>query len=264
MCRLCDIKNAAPIMIFGESEYERIINGIIRKDITTRSLDYKTYKATADKLTEAVLKGFGSEGGYGTGRESVLKGMKRNVFYFSGAKTYQQTREISTKLARMMAGKGETKTLSDFKAEAKKILTTYNENYLTAEYNFAMAQGLAADEWLNYTNDAELYPNLTYRTVGDGRVRTEHAALDGVTLPIGHHFWRKNFPPNDWNCRCNASQEGPDAKLTPVKEVPRIEIPKIFQMNAGRDRIVFSKHHPYFRVAKQDKEFAKRNFDLSV
>lgn len=43
-----------------------------------------------------------------------------------------------------------------------------------------------------------------YVTVGDARVRSEHLKLEGVKLPKDHAFWRTNFPPNGWNCRCQA------------------------------------------------------------
>lgn len=43
-----------------------------------------------------------------------------------------------------------------------------------------------------------------YVTVGDGRVRDSHAALDGTRLPKDDPFWRRFMPPNGWNCRCQA------------------------------------------------------------
>lgn len=50
----------------------------------------------------------------------------------------------------------------------------------------------------------EILWGYTYVTVGDDRVREEHAALDGVTLPKDDPFWQRFFPPNGWNCRCQA------------------------------------------------------------
>lgn len=41
-----------------------------------------------------------------------------------------------------------------------------------------------------------------YSTVGDSRVRPEHRALEGVTLPKNDDFWQIFWPPNGWNCRC--------------------------------------------------------------
>lgn len=48
----------------------------------------------------------------------------------------------------------------------------------------------------------EILWGYTYYTVGDDRVREEHAALDGVTLPKDHPLWASIWPPNGWNCRC--------------------------------------------------------------
>ena len=53
---------------------------------------------------------------------------------------------------------------------------------------------------------AELLPMLTYQTVGDGRVRPEHAMLDEISRPVGDKFWNTYFPPNGWNCRCTVLQ----------------------------------------------------------
>jgi len=44
----------------------------------------------------------------------------------------------------------------------------------------------------------------TYQTVGDDRVRETHAMIEGVTLPKTSKFWEDNYPPNGYNCRCQA------------------------------------------------------------
>lgn len=43
-----------------------------------------------------------------------------------------------------------------------------------------------------------------YVTVEDSRVRPTHAILDGVCLPKDHPFWKAFYPPNGFNCRCQA------------------------------------------------------------
>lgn len=43
-----------------------------------------------------------------------------------------------------------------------------------------------------------------YVTAGDDRVRLTHAILDGVTLPKDNPFWQQFYPPNGYNCRCQA------------------------------------------------------------
>jgi len=42
-----------------------------------------------------------------------------------------------------------------------------------------------------------------YVTVGDERVRDEHAGFDGTRLPKSNEFWQIFTPPNGWNCRCS-------------------------------------------------------------
>ena len=267
MCQLCLTNKAEkPIKIFGESDYERVINGIIQGSITTSSLDYETYSKIAEALTVALYNGFGStldDLSYSSERYTLLRDMRQNVYYFSGAKTYQQTREVSNKLKELFSGKGEIKTLGDFKKEAMRVLVNYNENYLTTEYNFAISQGLSANKWSEIEQDKDLYGCLKYVTVGDGRVRPEHAALDGIVRPVGDSFWKKYYPPNGWNCRCTVMQV--DCGDTPPSDIKGLKVenvPDIFRMNAGLDRIVFSKKHPYFKVADKDKQLARLNWNL--
>ena len=50
----------------------------------------------------------------------------------------------------------------------------------------------------------EILWGYEYNTVGDNRVRPDHAELDGVTLPKEDSFWRLFYPPNGYNCRCVA------------------------------------------------------------
>lgn len=56
---------------------------------------------------------------------------------------------------------------------------------------------------------AEQHPDIDeilwgykYSTVGDDRVRDQHAALEGITLTKDDPFWQRFYPPNGWNCRC--------------------------------------------------------------
>jgi SPP1 gp7 family putative phage head morphogenesis protein len=50
----------------------------------------------------------------------------------------------------------------------------------------------------------EILWGYKYVTVGDDRVREEHAAIDGTVLPKDDAFWQRFYPPNGWNCRCQA------------------------------------------------------------
>lgn len=64
-------------------------------------------------------------------------------------------------------------------------------------------QGAAWQQY-NEPDVDEILWGYEYITVGDGRVRAAHEDMDGVTLPKLDPFWRTNWPPNGYNCRCSA------------------------------------------------------------
>lgn len=64
----------------------------------------------------------------------------------------------------------------------------------------------------------DIHWGYKYVTVGDSRVREQHEALEGITLPKNDLFWSRFFPPNGWNCRCQA--------ISIYEERPRIRPPK--------------------------------------
>jgi len=83
-------------------------------------------------------------------------------------------------------------------------------------------QAYSAAAW--HTLQAQRAPYWQYQSLGDGRVRPSHAALDGIVLPAGSHFWESHFPPWEWGCRCQvlplsaadvAALEQSDAALPP-------------------------------------------------
>ena len=67
-----------------------------------------------------------------------------------------------------------------------------------------IAQGYAAGSWnaLQSPDLQEVLEGFTYTTVGDMRVRPEHATWDGFTGPKDHPFFSTHWPPCSWNCRC--------------------------------------------------------------
>jgi SPP1 gp7 family putative phage head morphogenesis protein len=268
MCGYCDVENKykEPLNVFTEEDYERLIQGIAAGVITTQKLDFNTYQLIARKLSEGVSLGFGkdiNEVQFGSADYKMLFDLRRNVYVFSGAKTYQEVREVVDLL--VYREKNEIRSFSDFKKKAKDVLVRYNEEYLQAEYNSAIAQSRSASQWMEFEKNSELYPMLTYHTVGDGRVRPTHAALNNISRPVDDKFWNNYMPPNGWNCRCTVLQGDDGVEKTNLKgfKQPK-DVPDIFMMNPGKDRIVFSPKHPYFKVEPKDKMLARNNFNLPI
>ena len=64
----------------------------------------------------------------------------------------------------------------------------------------------AHGRWQRIERLKERMPWLRYVSVLDDRTRPEHAAWHGTVLPVDHPFWRTNYPPNGWRCRCIVQQ----------------------------------------------------------
>lgn len=69
-----------------------------------------------------------------------------------------------------------------------------------------MQSAYAAGQWDDIVAQSDLAPYLLYDAVDDHRTRPEHAAWDGIVLPITDPWWKTHYPPNGWNCRCTVIQ----------------------------------------------------------
>ncbi len=204
--------------------------------------------ATCDTLTEPLHN-------IGLRQEvppELTAAIDENTFYFSGFKTHHELVEAS----RLLKGDdGNFKPFEQFRRDVEAIDSTYNRNYLQAEYNFAAAASQMAVKWKEWEQDGDDY-DLQYRTAGDDRVREEHAALDGITLPPSDPFWDHYLPPNGWNCRCTTVQvrKGKYPQSDPEEAAARgaacTARPKqqIFRFNPGKQQKIFPPKHPYFKV----------------
>lgn len=263
MCKLCEIENKLESEDkFDEFEIERIISWIYAGYITIYSLDLATYKKVAETLTKGVYKGYGATLKtvlYNSEDYLMLKALRDNVYIFSAAKQYQQVRLMSS----FLTDESGVVPFPEFKKKARVAFDEFNVNYLNAEYNSAIAQSQSARQWQTFEKNKKLMPYLQYQTVGDGRVRPEHAALDNIVRKVGDPFWSKFMPPNGWNCRCDVIQLD-DVEETNIDNLVVENVPDEFRFNPGKQKIVYSKKHPYFKVAKRDKDWAKQNFGMPL
>lgn len=175
--------------------------------------------------------------------------LEQNAYVFSAFKGYHSLKEASLKLTN---DKGGIKPFETFKQDVLKVHKSYNVNYLEAEYNFAVQSAQMAVKWADYVADGDRY-YLQYRTADDSKVRAEHAALHGTTLPVDDPFWDNYFPPLGWNCRCTAVQVRKDKypvsdSTTAIQAGERATESKkqqIFRFNPGKEGKVFPPKHPY-------------------
>lgn len=222
-------------------------------------LHTETYLSTAQSL----LKGF--KGGFGSGFEEqgatgVRAAIKQNIYPFSAAKTLTQMQQMRN----LLEADGKLRSFTEFKAAVTAEGIAYNRTWLQAEYNHAVASGQMADRWKQYEADADLYPNLRYKTAEDERVREAHRKLNDIVKPIGDSFWNTYYPPNDWGCRCDVEQEADD---TPVTEGyptnSKKAVAPLFRNNVGKTNVVFKDEHPYMEEnGSKAKLLNYKNYNL--
>ena len=187
--------------------------------------------------------------------------LSRSNYVFSGLKTFH---ELNEAFPALLDENGNRKTFERFLKDVQKIHETYNRNYLRAEYNFVHASAAMAARWEEFARDGDDYL-LQYRTAGDGKVRPEHAALNGVTLPTSDTFWDEYYPPNGWNCRCTAVQVR-KGKYTETPREQAIERGRealagdkkgMFRFNPGKQRKAVPDYNPYTTSRCRDCDIAK-------
>ena len=265
-CKFCNVVNSIDEpSIFSEEEENNEIKKIFNGQVTTKALSASLYKKIALQLMDGVFDGFGKDAigiKFGTPDYEMIKALRENVFIFSAAKTYQETKHITSLLYK----NDKLVPFSEFKKQAGEVFGLYNKTYLNAEYNTAIGQARSISRWQTFEKEAHIYPLLQYRTAGDGKVRPAHAILNGIVRPVNDKWWNEFAPLNGFNCRCTLIQVS-GLKQTPkaeLKNPTEKEVPEIFRFNAGKEKIIFSPKHPYFKVPKADKEFAKQNFNLPL
>lgn len=218
--------------------------------------------ATFEHFKNAIEKGLKESEHAGYKVSPVVRyALENNAFVFSGFKTYHMLREVGLSIT---DDAGNVKPFERFLKDVRIVDERYNRNYLRAEYNHAVGSSMMAAQWQKIEQDGDRY-DLQYRTANDGRVRPEHAVLDGITLPTTDPFWNYYYPPNDWNCRCTAVQvlKGKYPESDPGKAMQlgnlSTDSPKkmMFRFNSGKTLDIFPPKHPYYKTPKEDKEKIK-------
>lgn len=171
----------------------------------------------------------------------------QNLWRFSGFKSDIQMREAANKLYNE---NGELKSFKDFAKDVKQIHHNYNMNYLRSEYDHVARSVEMFNQW----NDLEEDDELQYRTMQDNKVREDHRALDGTTLPKSDPFWELYYPPNGWNCRCTAKpvrkgkykRSNSKAAIAKGNEATKLPKQQIFRTNPGKTLNLMPDKHPYY------------------
>jgi SPP1 gp7 family putative phage head morphogenesis protein len=131
---------------------------------------------------------------------------KKDAFTIAGTSDVRLIQRVRDALADVLQ-KGGTK--QDFEAAVKKIASDEGVQQINAftldtvfTTNMQKAYSLGRYEQQMEPATLSALPYGQYMTMGDDKVRPEHAVLDGFTARMEDPVWRKIYPPNGFNCRC--------------------------------------------------------------
>jgi SPP1 gp7 family putative phage head morphogenesis protein len=266
MCKFCTLANAASVNPFSDEEIDKFIDDVWKGINSPYSLPKYIYTGTAESLSDALRLGM-QIANEGIGEEDIryqlAKDLQTNVYRFSAAKTYQQTKELNSLLVNQ---DGVVRTFWEYKKAAREITEKFNNDWLRAEWQRAATGSANAVNWQQYQRTKDVAPYLQYQTAGDQRVRPTHAELDNIIRKVDDHFWDSYLPPNGWNCRCTTIQltedDATETDLTGF-EKPK-DVPDEFLINTGKQRMIYSDRHPYYVVEPKDIGLAVNNFNLPL
>jgi len=267
VCSTCALSNHLTdplVSATGLQGFKGILDVIER--VYTGSLsaviDRSLWLFTAKTLYSGIEKGYGKkliDVNYDSPDKAMLQSLRDNVYVFSAFKTEKELRMMTELLT---TSDGKPKSKAKFISETLALHKEYDVHFLNAEYDNAIKSAQSAAQWVRIQEDKKALPYLRYSTVHDSRVRLEHKALDGVTLPVDDDFWNTYFPPNGWGCRCDVIQVD-RGKLTDKSKIVPPDMLPMFKNNVGKEGIVFPEKHPYYEtsIATKNKihSFVKQN-----
>ena len=136
--------------------------------------------------------------------DALCDELKARAFVITGLEDLRAVQEIRDAIAELPMGAA----WEDVKKQVADKLEEGGFSPAAAEHRAMLLlrhHGFAAYAQENYRELREMqdvFPYWKYKTMGDEKVRSSHAALDGLILPADDPFWRDHFPPWEWNCRC--------------------------------------------------------------
>ena len=242
-----------------DDDLSRLIEIYLRQLFDDRAVSSENQK----KLWEYYYKELSQavDAGYKPNPEmydpALAHSLKYNVAQFSAFKETSFRKQLEAALTK----DGKILPWGEFKAVADELHIEYNRRWLKTEYHQTVATANMAQQWQDFEADADLYPNLKYSAVGDGRTREQHKSWDGLVLPLTHTFWNSHLPPNDWGCRCTVEQTDEE----PTKTLPDIAIKGAFNNNPAKSGKIFNENaYEKGLSQKEQKEAtkqAKRHFE---
>lgn len=133
--------------------------------------------------------------------KALGEGARCRAFYVSGLARHDLVMLVSDGMEEALKN-GET--LETFKARIAEAIRTQGWHDYRVENIFRtnMQTAYAAGRYKKMQAVKKSRPYWQYMAIMDRRVRPSHAILNGMVYPADHEFWKTNYPPNGFRCRC--------------------------------------------------------------
>jgi hypothetical protein len=123
--------------------------------------------------------------------------LKDNAFTVAYLASVEQVQRVLESLARAIK---DGQTIAAWRAGLSDLDLT--APHLNTVYRNAVFGSLNAGRYAEFMEDIEDYPWAFYQTAGDDHVRENHAANDGLAMPIADPRWQGRTPMLGHMCRC--------------------------------------------------------------
>lgn len=260
-CHICNATEVDAKPIITAEQQKNLLNSIYKGIVTSHTLPLDLYLLFCEAYKDALFEGVGLTDKTNIKDVPTLEPKIVNTQVFAAAKLYQMVREAESY---RLNTKGQLVKPLTFIKNTETILGDFLGAYMFAEKDHATSVGRATTNW-NKRDTKTADPYGEYVTKKDNRVRPAHAVLDGIIRKISDKFWGIFYPPNGWLCRCLVKiyAKGVNTDLQDFDmEEALANVPPQFRYNFGKEDFVYPKNHPYFKVPKKDRDFARKNFNL--
>lgn len=217
----------------------QIYNGEVKPTDLDNDLVLKNYAAFNKEAEKAWGKGYYNE--------PLTRGFRENFLKYAGVKSHDLMKQLDEL-------RTDKLSKDEYINQAKGLVQRHNSAYLTTELRFCNSAVHSAQDYQTYLDDADIYPNLKYRTMKDGEVRDSHAANDGIIKPVKE--WTA-LPPYDHGCRCWLEQTTePPTNGRQMKGA-------MFRNNPHQSGEVFNHEQSYFQnITNKAKPLVRDNTEL--
>ncbi|HEC12278.1 MAG TPA: phage head morphogenesis protein, partial [Acidiferrobacteraceae bacterium] len=139
--------------------------------------------------------------------QDMLRGEHAKAFTVAGATKADLLSDLRGEIDQAIMS---VTTLGDFRKNFDQIVAKHGWDFKGSPawrtrtiFNTNLRTAAMAGRWEQIQRVKKTRPYLIYETVGDLRVRPEHAAWDQIVLPVDDPWWDTHYPPNGWGCRCH-------------------------------------------------------------